>query len=66
MIDLKNLNIIVTGATGVIGNSILDKLVLAGSKVLATGTNEEKYLVAILMSIRSDIQYNSVASTSCS
>ena len=42
MIDLKNLNIIVTGATGVIGNSILDKLVLAGSKVLATGTNEEK------------------------
>jgi len=31
-----------TGATGVIGNSILDKLISAGSKVLATGTNEEK------------------------
>ncbi len=42
MIDLKNLNIILTGATGVIGNSILDKLVLAGSNVLATGTNEGK------------------------
>ena len=42
MIDLKNLNIILTGATGVIGNSILDKLVLAGSNVLATGTNDEK------------------------
>ena len=42
MIDLKNLNIILTGATGVIGNSILDKLVLAGSNIVATGTNEEK------------------------
>ena len=42
MIDLKNLNIILTGATGVIGNSILDKLVLGGSNVLASGTNEEK------------------------
>ncbi len=42
MIDLKNLNIILTGATGVIGNSILDKLVLGGSNILATGTNEEK------------------------
>ena len=42
MIDLKNLNIILTGATGVIGNSILDKLVLAGSNILASGTNEEK------------------------
>ena len=42
MINLKNLNIILTGATGVIGNSILDKLISAGSTVLATGTNEEK------------------------
>ena len=42
MIDLKNLNIILTGATGVIGNSILNKLVIAGSNVLASGTNEEK------------------------
>ncbi len=42
MIDLKNLNIIVTGSTGVIGNSILEKLILSGSNILATGTNEEK------------------------
>ena len=42
MIDLKNLNIILTGATGIIGNSILDKLVSGGSNILATGTNEEK------------------------
>jgi len=42
MIDLKNLNIILTGATGVIGNSILDKLVSGGSNILATGTNDER------------------------
>ena len=42
MIDLKNLNIILTGATGVIGNSILDKLISAGANVIATGTNEQK------------------------
>ena len=42
MINLKNLNIILTGATGVIGNAILDKLVSVGAHVLATGTNEQK------------------------
>ena len=42
MINLENLNIILTGATGGIGNSILEKLISGGSKVLATGTNEEK------------------------
>ena len=42
MINLKNLNVVVTGATGIIGNSILDKLILGGSNILATGTNEEK------------------------
>ena len=42
MINLKNLNIILTGATGVIGNSILNKLTYAGANVLATGTNDEK------------------------
>ena len=42
MIDLKNLNIILTGATGVIGNSILEKLIYAGSNVVATGTNDDK------------------------
>ena len=42
MIDLKNLSIILTGATGGIGNSILDKLVSGGANVLASGTNDEK------------------------
>ena len=42
MIDLKNTNIILTGATGIIGNAILDKLILGGSNILASGTNEEK------------------------
>ena len=42
MIDLKNLNIILTGATGTIGNSILDKIISSGSNVIATGTNELK------------------------
>ena len=42
MIDLKNLSIILTGATGGIGNSILDKLVSRGANVLASGTNDEK------------------------
>ena len=42
MINLKNLNIILTGATGIIGGSILEKLISAGSNVLATGSNDEK------------------------
>ena len=42
MIDLKNLNIILTGATGVIGSSILEKLSSLNAKVIATGTNLEK------------------------
>ena len=42
MIDLTNTNIILTGATGGIGNSILDNLVSSGANILATGTNEDK------------------------
>ena len=42
MINLKNTNVVLTGATGGIGNSILDTLVSAEANVLATGTNEEK------------------------
>ena len=34
MINIKNSNIILTGATGIIGNSILDKLTNAGANVL--------------------------------
>ncbi len=42
MIDLKDTNIILTGATGGIGNSILNNLVSTGANVLATGTNDGK------------------------
>ena len=42
MIDLTNLNIILTGATGVIGNSILHKLNNLKANVIACGTNQEK------------------------
>ena len=42
MNDLKEKNIIVTGATGGIGNSIIKKLYDAGANILATGTKDEK------------------------
>ena len=42
MNDLKNKNIIVTGATGGIGNSIIKKLHGIGVNVLASGTRVEK------------------------
>ena len=42
MIDLKNKNIIVTGASGGIGNSIVYKLNGFGANILASGTKIEK------------------------
>jgi len=42
MNDLKDKNIIVTGASGGIGNSIVEKLIGAGANVLASGTKPEK------------------------
>ena len=42
MSDLKNKNIIVTGASGGIGNSIVKKLYESGANVLASGTKIEK------------------------
>ena len=42
MIDLKGKNIIVTGASGRIGNSIIEKLYQSGSNILASGTRTEK------------------------
>ena len=42
MNDLKNKNIIVTGASGGIGNSIVKKLYDVGANVLASGTRIEK------------------------
>ena len=40
--NLKNKKIIITGATGGIGNSLVKKFIEYDAKILATGTNEEK------------------------
>ncbi len=40
--DLKNKKVLITGATGGIGNSLVKKFDDLGSKILATGTNQEK------------------------
>ena len=42
MNDLKGKNIIVTGASGGIGNSIVEKLNECGANILASGTKIEK------------------------
>ena len=42
MSELKNKNIIVTGASGGIGNSIIKKLSESGANILASGTKIEK------------------------
>ena len=42
MTDLNGKNIIVTGATGGIGNSIIEKLYKAGANIMASGTKIEK------------------------
>jgi len=40
--NLKDKKVLITGATGGIGNSLVDKFSSLGSKILATGTNDEK------------------------
>ena len=40
--NLENKKILITGATGGIGNSLIEKFNSLGSLILATGTNEEK------------------------
>ena len=42
MMDLKGKNIIVTGASGGIGNSIIEKLNQSGANILASGTKIQK------------------------
>ena len=42
MINLENKKILITGATGGIGNSLVKKFISLGSTVLATGTNDSK------------------------
>jgi 3-oxoacyl-[acyl-carrier protein] reductase len=40
--NLKNKKILITGATGGIGNCLIEKFNDLGAKIVATGTNEEK------------------------
>ena len=40
--NLKNKKVLITGATGGIGNSLVDKFYNLGSSIIATGTNDEK------------------------
>ena len=40
--NLKNKKILITGATGGIGNSLVEKFYNYGSSIVATGTNEDK------------------------
>ena len=40
--NLENKKILITGATGGIGNSLVEKFNNLGSQIIATGTNEEK------------------------
>ena len=40
--NLKNKKILITGATGGIGNCLVEKFYNLGSKIMATGTNDEK------------------------
>ena len=42
MTNLNELNIVVTGASGGIGNSIVEHLYEANANILATGTRVEK------------------------
>ena len=42
MIDFKNKNILITGASGGIGNELVNKFVSLGGNVLGTGTKTEK------------------------
>ena len=40
--QLNNKKVLITGATGGIGNNLVEKFNSFGSKIIATGTNEEK------------------------
>ena len=42
MINFKNKNVLITGATGGIGNDLINKFFNLGANILATGTKTEK------------------------
>ena len=52
MINLKDKKVLITGATGGIGNCLVEKFYNLGANVVATGTNEEK-----LSSIKNKFEY---------
>ena len=54
MNNLENKNIIVTGASGGIGNSIVKKLNKAGANILASGTRIEKLDIPLIPGISED------------
>ena len=41
---LKNKTALVTGASGAIGSSIVEKLSFLGANIIATGTNKKKLI----------------------
>ena len=49
--NLKDKKILITGATGGIGNCIVEKFYNLGSSIVASGTNEEK-----LSSLKKNLQ----------
>ena len=40
--NLKNKKVLITGATGGIGNSLVEKFSSLGASIIASGTKEEK------------------------
>ena len=40
--NLENKKVLITGATGGIGNNLVEKFNKFGAKIVATGTNEDK------------------------
>ena len=50
MSNLENKNIIVTGASGCIGNAIIKKLYESGANILASGTRIEKLDIPLIPS----------------
>ena len=57
MISFKNKNVLITGATGRIGNELVKKFITLGANVLATGTKSEK-----LDTIKKNIQISELKS----
>jgi 3-oxoacyl-[acyl-carrier protein] reductase len=44
MMNLKNKKVLITGATGGIGNCLVEKFNNLGASIVASGTNDDKLL----------------------